>query len=103
MVGKSQEGGQGPSMRAAALAKYCPDLEQWPARWQIDKHDIAPGQRIVEFLTPFLLHLLGEALATQTLHRHRDHLWLLGGELIRRRYDDRKLKKMPGSAKPSPH
>jgi hypothetical protein len=59
-------------MRAAALAKYCPDLEQWPARWQIDKHDIAPGQRIVEFLTPFLLHLLGEALATQTLHRHRD-------------------------------
>jgi hypothetical protein len=82
-------------MRAAALAKYCPDLEQWPARWQIDKHDIAPGQRIVEFLTPFLLHLLGEALATQTLHRHRDHLWLLGGELIRRRYDDRKLKKMP--------
>jgi hypothetical protein len=29
------------------------------------------------------------------LHRHRDHLWLLGGELIRRRYDDRKLKKMP--------
>ena len=43
----------------------------------------------------FLLHLLGEALATKTLHRHRDHLWLLGGELIRRRYDDRKLKKMP--------
>ena len=95
MVGKSQEGDQGPSMRAAALAKYCPDLEQWPARWQIDEHDIAAGQRIVEFLTPFLLHLLGEALATKTLHRHRDHLWLLGGELIRRRYDDRKLKKMP--------
>jgi hypothetical protein len=95
MVGKSQEVGQDPSMRAAALAEYCPDLQQWPQRWQIDEHDIAPGQRIVEFLTPFLLHLLGEGLAKKTLHRHRDHLWLLGGELIRRRYDDGKLKKMP--------
>lgn len=32
--------------------------------------------------------------ATKTLHRHRDNLWLLGGELIRRRYDDPKLKKL---------
>ena len=85
-------------MRAAqttALAQCCPDLEQWPLRWQADEHDIVPGQRIVEFLTPFLLQLIGEGLATKTLHRHRDHLWLLGGELIRRRYDDDKLKKMP--------
>ena len=80
---------------AAALARYCPDLAQWPARWQYDEHDIAPGQRIVEFLTPFLLHLLGEGLATTTLRRHRDHLWMLGGELIRRRYEDDKLNKMP--------
>jgi len=81
--------------QATTLAEYCPDLALWPQRWQFDGHDIAAGQRIVEFLTPFLLHLLGEALATKTLHRHRDHLWMLGGELIRRRYDDDKLKKMP--------
>lgn len=79
----------------AALAAYCPDLAQWPERWQIDEHDLAPGQRIVEFLTPFLRHLLGAGLATKTLHRHRDHLWMLGGEIIRRRHDDDKLKKMP--------
>jgi hypothetical protein len=79
---------------ATALAEYCPDLAQWPQRWQCDQHDIAAGQRIVEFLTPFLLHLLDEGIATKTLHRHRDHLWMLGGELIRRRYEDDKVKKM---------
>ena len=33
-------------------------------------------------------------LSTKTLHRHRDHLWLSGLELIRRRYDDPTLKNM---------
>jgi hypothetical protein len=80
--------------QAAALAEYCPDLEQWPERWRGEDSDIPPGQAIVEFFKPFLLHMLDEDLATNTLRRHRDHLWLLGGELIRRRYDDDKLKKM---------
>ena len=81
--------------QATTLAEYCPDLAQWPQRWQFDDHDIVAGQRIVEFLTPFLLHLLNEDLATKTLHRHRDHLWMLGGELIRRRHEDDNLEKMP--------
>lgn len=80
--------------QATALAEYCPDLAQWPQRWQIDPSDTAVGQCIVDFLTPFLLHLLDEGLATKTLHRHRDHLWMLGGELIRRHYEDDKLKNM---------
>ena len=83
------------AVHSTTLAEYCPDLAQWPQRWQFDEQDIAAGQRIVEFLTPFLLHLLNERLAIKTLHRHRDHLWMLGGELIRRRYEDVKLKKMP--------
>ena len=81
--------------QAAALAEHCPDLAQWPERWQIDEHDIAEGQRIVKFFTPFLLHLLGNGLAAKTFRRHRDHLWMLGGELMRRRYEDDKLKKLP--------
>lgn len=84
-----------PAAPAAALAQYCPDLGQWPERWQIDEHDIAVGQRIVEFFKPFLLHLLGQKLTTKTLHRHRDHLWMLGGELIRKRYEDAAFKNMP--------
>jgi len=98
MVSKSKKVHQASSMRSAqdkALAEYCPDLVDWPQRWKYDEQDIVPGQCIVEFLTPFLLHLLGENLSTKTLHRHRNYLWLLGGELIRRRYDDDKLMKMP--------
>jgi hypothetical protein len=53
--------------------------------------DIAIGQQIVAVLTPFLLHLLDQALAKTTVRRHRDNLWSLGGELIRRRYDDDEL------------
>ena len=77
------------------LDQYCPDLEDWPERWKFDDNDIAPGQAIVEFFKPFLQWLLETNLSTKTLHRHRDHLWLLGGELIRQRYDDPKLKKIP--------
>jgi len=43
--------------QAAALAEHCPDLAQWPQRWEIDDDDIAMGERIVAFFTPFLLHL----------------------------------------------
>ena len=77
------------------LDQYCPDLEDWPERWKFDDNDIAPGQAIVEFFKPFLQWLLETNLSNKTLHRHRDHLWLLGGELIRQRYDDPKLKKIP--------
>ena len=46
------------------------------------------GQQIVQLLWPFLLHLLDQGLAKSTVSRHRDNLWTLGGELIRRRYDN---------------
>ena len=49
------------------------------------------GQKIVQLLTPFLLHLLDRGLAKATVCRHRDNLWSLGGELIRRRYDNDEL------------
>ena len=56
--------------------------------WHVDPADIPVGQRIVQVLTPFLLHLLDQGLAKTTFRRHRDNLWALGGELIRLRYDD---------------
>jgi hypothetical protein len=73
---------------AQRLGQACPDLEDWPRTWQIEPADIAVGQQIVQVLTPFLLHLLDQGLAKATVRRHRDNLWLLGGELIGRRYDD---------------
>ena len=76
------------------LAQYCPDLSNWPESWHFDDPDIVVGERIVQYLEPFLLHLLEQKLATKTLHKHRDNIWLLGGEVIRERYEDDKLMKL---------
>ena len=80
---------------ARSLLDYCPDIEDWPKRWSYEDSDLASGRRIVEFFKPFLLHLLAKKLATSTLHRHRDHLWILGGEVIRRRQEDSHLRHLP--------
>ena len=78
----------------AQLDQYCPDLSNWPENWRFDDPDIPPGERIVQYVKPFLLHLLEQKLATKTLHKHRDNIWLLGGEVIRERYEDERLRKL---------
>jgi len=80
------------------LHQACPDLDDWPLKWRYEDSDIPVGQRIVEAFTPFLLYLLDQRLARSTVSRHRDNLWLLGGELIKRRYDDKKLARMDARA-----
>ena len=76
---------------AQRLRQACPDLDDWPGSWHVEPADIVVGQQIVQVLTPFLLHLLDQGLAKTTVRRHRDNLWLLGGEVIRCRYDDDEL------------
>jgi hypothetical protein len=80
---------------AQAILDCCPDIDDWPKRWSIEEGDLASGHHIVEFLKPFLLHLLAKNLAANTLRRHRDHLWMLGGEVIRRRQEDPHLCRQP--------
>ena len=76
---------------AQGLQQACPDLHDWPRSWHVQAADIAVGQEIVQLLMPFVLYLLDQGLAKATVRRHRDNLWTLGGELIRRRYDDDEL------------
>ena len=76
---------------AQRLRQACPDLHDWPRSWHVGPADIAVGKQIVQLLAPFLLHLLDQGLAKATVSRHRDNLWTLGGELIRRRYDNDEL------------
>jgi hypothetical protein len=76
---------------AQRLRQACPDLHDWPRSWHVEPADIAVGEQIVRVFTPFLLQLLDQGLAKATVRRHRDKLWMLGGELIRRRYDDDEL------------
>jgi len=99
MSGKKQQVGKiaivADKDAACSLLQYCPDIEDWPKRWSYEESDLAPGHCIVEFFKPFLLHLLAKKLAASTLRRHRDHLWMLGGEVIRRRQEDPHLCRLP--------
>ena len=80
---------------AASLEQFCPDLANWPELWKVEHSDITIGQRIVVLIRPFLLDLLQHGLAHNTLARHRDHIQMLGGEIIRRRHHDPDLAKQP--------
>lgn len=82
------------SQPTSSLASYCPDLADWPRSWKIDEGDQIVGQRIVDVLSPFLIDLLAQGLARKTLVRHRDNIWLLGGEMIRRRYEESDCAKL---------
>ena len=84
-----------PSAIAAAadLATYCPDLSTWPTGWCGVGRDVITGEQIVAVFTPFLLALLAQGLSRKTRNLHRDHLWLLGGEIIGNINDTPKLRK----------
>ena len=77
------------------LLEFCPDIEDWPKSWAGEEIDIATGRKIVEFIKPFLLYLLTKKLAPKTLCRHRDHMWMLGGEVITRLNYDPSLRRKP--------
>ena len=74
------------SADTALLARACPDLEDWPLRWQYEAADLAPGSAIVAAFKPFLLGLLRRKVSKTTLNRDLRNLWQAGGELIRRRH-----------------
>ena len=84
-----------PASPDDALAAYCPDLDEWPASWKYEERDVAPGRGMVDCFKPFLHHLLSLGLSRKTLRRHRDNLWLLGGELIRGLHQTRRLRRRP--------
>jgi hypothetical protein len=71
------------------------DVDHWPHQWHVELRDLAPGQRMLDVFKPFLLHLLSLGQARKTLHRHRDHLCALGGEIIRQLHEEPKLRKQP--------
>lgn len=64
-------------------------------RWQYETADLAPGLAIVAIFKPFLLDLLRSKASTSAFNRHRDNLWQIGGEIIRRRHDDPDLHRLP--------
>ena len=60
-----------------------------------EERDLSPGQQVVDYFKPFLRHLLRSELSRKTLRKHRDNLWLLGGELIVDLHECPRLRKQP--------
>lgn len=59
--------------------------------WEID---LPPGESLVGRFQPFIEHLASSGLSRQTVRRHGDNLWLLGGEIIRQLHEDPSLRKV---------
>ena len=95
MASKRQSKDEGTIIPAlpGAIDNLRPYLAQWPELWKVDDSDVALGRHLTELLEPFLLDLLRQGLADKAFARHRDHIEMLGGEIIRRRYDDPDLAK----------
>jgi hypothetical protein len=65
-----------------SIEKLWADFYDWPQRWAGIPADVAYGKRILEIYKPFVEELLLRH-SLNTVKRHLDNLWLLGGELIR--------------------
>ena len=50
---------------------------------------------MVDSFKPFLHHLLSLNLSRKTFEKHRDNLWLLGGEIISNLHKTPSLRKRP--------
>jgi len=48
------------------------------------EQDVPPGEKLVACFRPFVEYLVRRAgLSPKIIQRHVDHLWVLGGEIIR--------------------
>ncbi len=57
--------------------------------------DLPPGERLVACFRPFLENLVASDLSAKTIQKHVDHLWALGGEIIRDLNETPSLRRKP--------
>ncbi len=75
----------------STLRKHRKDLEEWPEIWMGDERDIVPGQKMVEFFKPLLIHPLSLGPVAQDIRKHANNLWVLEGEAIRDLHEEPRL------------
>ena len=76
------------------LQPYCKDLEDWPRSWMGFPKDIPPGEKMVAYFKPFIEHLIRLNLSRETIRKHVENLWILGGEIIRDLNETPSLRKV---------
>jgi len=62
---------------------WTPDFDSWPKSWMGVAEDLAYGKKLMPWFAGFLQALYDEGLSRKTFAQYRDHLWLLGGTIIR--------------------
>jgi hypothetical protein len=77
------------------LEHYCRDLSDWPRSWMGLEKDLPPGEQLATLFRPFLEHLADSNLSPNTIQKHVDNMWALGGKFIRDLHDDPSLRKRP--------
>jgi hypothetical protein len=80
-----------PSSDASA---YCRDLDNWPRSWMGLEQDLPPGEQLLACFRPFIEDLTSSSLSPNTIRKHVDNLWMLGGEIIRDLNQDPSLRKV---------
>lgn len=65
-------------------APWTPDLSDWPQSWMGIKEDLEYGRKLLPYFVELLQSLYDEGLPRKAFEQYRDHLWLLGGSIIRR-------------------
>jgi hypothetical protein len=65
------------------VEEICPEFPEWPRHWKGVQADEVYGQELLAVMRPFVDRLVASGLSKNTIRRHLDNLWLLGGEIIR--------------------
>ena len=73
---------------------YCRDLDNWPRSWMGLEKDLPPGEQLLACFRPFIEDLTSSSLSPNTIRKHVDNLWMLGGEIIRDLNQDPSLRKV---------
>lgn len=72
-----------PTTNKANKQAILASMHQWPASWAATGDDVEPGKRLVEHMRPFVIHLLEKGYSANTVRRHLNNLWAIGGEVVR--------------------
>ncbi|WP_200890133.1 hypothetical protein [Geoalkalibacter subterraneus] len=68
---------------AQSFHAWTPDFDRWPTSWMGVAEDFTYGKKLLPWFAGFLQALYDEGLSRKTFAQYRDHLWLLGGTIIR--------------------
>lgn len=62
--------------------RWCSDFDNWPQSWAGDDEDIVIGHKLLAEFKEYILELIVKGRTKNTVKKHANYLWVLGGEII---------------------